>query len=77
MKTTEKLDIERKYKSKRLYRAAFKHLILEDLVTGLESMSFIGRKHGLSHQTVHNFRQEALEQLGYFRILNQMKGSNT
>lgn len=77
MKTSEELDIEKKYKSKRLYRAGFKQVVLEELVMAKESTSFIARKHGLENHTVHTFKQEALEQLGYFRILNQMKGGNT
>lgn len=77
MKTPEELDNEKKYKSKRQYRAAFKYMLLEELVRDKESLTFVSRKHGIIDSTLVGFRKEALEQLGYFRILNQMKGGNT
>jgi len=76
MKISEELDIEKKYKSKRIYRAGFKQMILEELVVCRESVSFIARKHGIADHTVYTFKHEALDQLGYFRILNDMKGGD-
>lgn len=75
MKTPEELDIEKKYKSKRQYRVAFKYKLLEELVKDRESLTLISRKHGIPTSSVDGFRNEALEQLGYFRILNSMKSS--
>lgn len=76
MKTSEELDIEKKYKGKRQYRSAFKYKLLEELVRDKESLTFISRKHGIADSTVNHFRNEVLDQLGYFRILNNMKSSN-
>jgi len=73
MKTIEELNIEKKYKSKRQYRAAFKFKILEELVRDKETLTFVSRKYGMLAGTLIKFREEALEQLGYFRILNSMK----
>lgn len=75
MKTIEELNIEKKYKSKRQYRAAFKFKILEELVRDKETLTFVSRKYGMLAGTLIKFREEALEQLGYFRILNSMKSS--
>lgn len=76
MKTSEELDIEKKYKRKQQYRAGFKYRILEELVHAGKSLSFLAREHGVPESTIRYFHSEALEQLGYFRILNNMKSSN-
>ncbi len=75
MKTSEELDIEKKYKSKQQYRAGFKYRILEELVHARKSPTFLAREHGVPESTIRHFHSEALEQLGYFRILNNMKSS--
>lgn len=75
MKTSEELGIEQKYKGSRQYRAAFKYRILQELVRDKESLTFVSRKYGVVATTIVHFRKEALEHLGYFRILNNMKSS--
>lgn len=75
MRTSEELSIEQKYKGNRQYRAAFKYRILQELVRDKESLTFVSRKYGVVATTIGHFRKEALEHLGYFRILNNMKSS--
>lgn len=75
MKTSKELSNEEKYKDRRHYRAAFKLKILEELVRDKDTLTFVARKYGVVDTTIVHFRKEALEHLGYFRILNNMKSS--
>lgn len=75
MKTSKELSSEEKYKDRRQYRAAFKYKILEELVRDRDTLTFVARKYGVVDSTIVHFRKEALEHLGYFRILNNMKSS--
>lgn len=75
MKTSKELSNEEKYKDRRQYRAAFKYKILEELVRDKDTLTFVARKYGVIDSTIIHFRREALEHLGYFRILNNMKSS--
>lgn len=62
-----------KYKKDKYYRQAFKLRILDDVVANHESDAFIERKHGASKGTISHFRKTLLQELGYYRILEEMK----
>lgn len=62
-----------KYKNSREYRKAFKLKVIEDMIASNESDAFIERKHGIGSSSLHHFKQSLLSELGYYRILDQMK----
>ncbi|WP_258102385.1 hypothetical protein [Marinoscillum pacificum] len=62
-----------KYKSGSGYRASFKHHVVLDLIRNRESESFIARKHEIPAGSLNRFRRDLLGELGYFRILEEMK----
>jgi len=62
-----------KHKSGYGYRDAFKHHVVLDLIRNQESESFIARKHEINATSLSNFKHALLNELGYFRILQEMK----
>ncbi len=73
MKREEKEFNSIKYKNKQQYRESYKLSAMLDLVTGVESDSFIDRKYGFGSGYMSNLKKESLEQNGFFRILEEMK----
>ncbi len=73
MEKEEAITNIKKFKNGKEYIPAFKLKVLEDLVLNNESDSFIARKHGIPTGTLYSFRKQALEKLGYYRILEEMK----
>lgn len=55
------------------YRLSFKLKVLDDLIASQERDSFVARKHSIPHASLFTIRRNALEKLGYYRILNEMK----
>ena len=64
-----------KYKNKQSYHQAFKLKVLDDLVANHESISFIERKHGIPTGSLGGIKRDVLSELGYYRILEEMKQS--
>lgn len=64
-----------KYKNSQHYRQVFKIKLIEDLISNQESLQFIARKHGIPNGSLFRIREDVLNELGYYRILDQMKKS--
>ena len=64
-----------KYKNSQHYHQAFRIKLINDLVSNQESMSFIERKHGIPLGSLGNIKRDILNELGYYRILEEMKKS--
>ena len=62
-----------KYKNNQHYHQAYKLLLPEDIVSSQESLSFIERKHGVPTGSLSRIKREVLNELGYYRILEEMK----
>lgn len=62
-----------KYKSRIGYRDAYKHHLLLEIIRHQESESFIARKHEIPVTTLNKFKHDLLNELGYLRILHEMK----
>lgn len=62
-----------KYKNSQHYHQAFKIFLIEDVVSNRESLSFIERKHGVPAGSLGRIKREVLNELGYYRILEEMK----
>lgn len=62
-----------KHKSGFGYRNAFKHQVVLDLIRHQETEAFIARKHDIPSRTLNRFKQDLLKELGYLRILQEMK----
>lgn len=62
-----------KYKNSQHYHQAFRIKLIEDLVSNQESVSFIERKHGIPSGSLRHIKQDILNELGYYRILDEMK----
>lgn len=71
----EKLKSENfgKYKNNQHYHQVFKIRLIDDLVCNHESISFTERKHGIPKGSLNRIRREVLNELGYYRILEEMK----
>ena len=64
-----------KYKNRQHYHQAFKLKVIDDLVSSSESLSFIERKHGIPSGSLRGMKKDILSELGYYRILEEMKKS--
>ena len=64
-----------KYKNSQHYHQAFRIKLINDLVANQESMSFIERKHGIPTGSLGGIKRNILNELGYYRILEEMKKS--
>lgn len=73
MKEELKLKDFGKYKNSQQYHQAYKLFLIEDVVSNRESLSFIARKHGIPTGSLSRIRREVLNELGYYRILEEMK----
>ena len=62
-----------KYKNSQHYHQAFRIKLIDDLVANQESMSFIARKHGIPADSLGGIKRNILNELGYYRILEEMK----
>ena len=62
-----------KYKNNQQYHQAYKLFLIEDVVSNQESLSFIERKHGVPTGSLSRIKREVLNELGYYRILEEMK----
>ena len=60
-----------KYKSRK-YRMAFKLRIVDDLIANQESDTFLARRYGIPKGSLWNIKQELLNRLGYYPILDQV-----
>ena len=73
MKKELKSENVGKYKNSQHYRQAFRIKLINDLVANQESMSFIARKHGIPADSLGGIKRNILNELGYYRILEEMK----
>lgn len=62
-----------KYKNSQQYRQAYKLLLIEEVVSNQDSQSLIERRHGIPTGSLSRIKKEVLKELGYYRILEEMK----
>lgn len=62
-----------KYKDSYQYHQAYKLFLIEDVVSNRESLSLIERRHGIPTGSLSRIKREVLNELGYYRILEEMK----